>query len=318
MLISFAVPTFRRCESLRKCLRSILQDPDQDIEVVVSDNASPDGTQAVVAEFRDDVRLRYFRNEENIGMPRNVMETMRRCGGEYIFILTDDDCLRRGAIACLRSALSRHPEVGYLVSPIASVHEDDGRLRSVRNHFGGERLIRPGNSAALLAGRTAYILSRQVIRRDLIDFNFYGRVVQNGYFPCLVAADVARRAPVLCINEVMVWHRVGNIQHWNEFGKNWAEIYFRTHMDFIEALDLAYRVRGSLPPANGSRWRTRGVTDYARLPPGVGLLGFWRGRGMGCGWHALFRRIPRSLQIYSVALSICLLPVWIGRRLLGR
>jgi glycosyltransferase involved in cell wall biosynthesis len=310
MLISFIIPTYRRAKNLRRCLASVLADPDPRIEVVVNDNASPDETPAVVAEFAADPRIRYHRNLENIGMPRNVLETMRRAQGEYLFVLTDDDRLRAGAIPALRAALRANPMVGYVFSPVVSVREADERVIGGISPFDRDRRISPGPGAALLAGRTAYILSRQVIRRDAIDFAWFAKAVANAYFPCMVAAEIALRFPVLYVAEPMVWHCVNNVQHWNEFGKNWREIYHRTHMDYLDALRDTFRYHQLTAPRQVDRWQRQGVCDYSRLPVALGPFGMLVGRGIRSGCQALSARVPRRLMPLLILITVSACVQW--------
>lgn len=318
MLISFAIPTYRRAENLRRCLRSILEDDDQDIEVVVSDNASPDHTSEVVDFWRNDIRLRYTRNSENIGVRHNMLEAMRKCKGRYIFILTDDDFLRRGSMLRIRNAIQANPQAAYLISQVASVRESDGSISGVRRHFPQSRQLRPGPRAALFAGRTASILSRQIIRRDAIDFDFYERAVGNGYFPCMVAADMALHHPVAYVDEVQVWHAIGNVQHWNEFGRDWTEIYHRTHMDYLSALRDTFRWRRVGDNDCVRRWQIRAVRDYARLAPAVGIPGFLTRHGVGAGLSRLRAQgVPRDLVPFALVLALITTMVWMLRRLAG-
>ncbi|MFY7907629.1 MAG: glycosyltransferase family 2 protein, partial [Burkholderiaceae bacterium] len=69
--LSIVIPTFNRADMLGQALASALAQQDVDLEVVVSDNASTDHTAAVVAAHAGNPRLRYFRNETNLGMVAN-------------------------------------------------------------------------------------------------------------------------------------------------------------------------------------------------------------------------------------------------------
>src|SRR5690606_34849581 len=65
----------------------------ESLEVIVADDASPDDTAAVVADFGDP-RLRYHRNERNLGRVGNYRHTLERLArGKYVLNLDGDDWL---------------------------------------------------------------------------------------------------------------------------------------------------------------------------------------------------------------------------------
>lgn len=94
--ISVIIPTYNRASYLIAALDSALQQDYPNMEIIVADNASSDGTPEVIQSYvdRQITRLKYFRNENNIGMVGN----WRRClnqhaTGDWFLILSDDDYL---------------------------------------------------------------------------------------------------------------------------------------------------------------------------------------------------------------------------------
>ncbi len=92
--MSIMVPVFNRRPLLGDCLKSALAQTCRDLEVVVVDNASTDGTWEVCREFAGiDSRVRIFRNSENIGPVRNWQRCFREAQGRYGKLLFSDDVL---------------------------------------------------------------------------------------------------------------------------------------------------------------------------------------------------------------------------------
>jgi glycosyltransferase involved in cell wall biosynthesis len=89
-LVTIAIPTFNRASLLRGCVASALSQTYEKFEVLVSDNASTDGTSQVLAEFRDD-RLRTIRQGTNIGLLPNWNACLAEAKGDYVVFLSDDD-----------------------------------------------------------------------------------------------------------------------------------------------------------------------------------------------------------------------------------
>ena len=92
-LVSVGIPTYNRPVGLRRTLRLICGQTYQNIEIIVSDNASPDPeTRSVVEEFvARDERIKYFRQPSNIGALANFRFVLAKASGEYFMWAADDD-----------------------------------------------------------------------------------------------------------------------------------------------------------------------------------------------------------------------------------
>jgi glycosyltransferase involved in cell wall biosynthesis len=92
--VSILIPTFNRAEFLKAAITSALAQDYHNLEILISDNASSDETSQVVQPFLADPRVKYFRNETNIGMVRNWHKaTFERSTGDWFLLLSDDDIL---------------------------------------------------------------------------------------------------------------------------------------------------------------------------------------------------------------------------------
>jgi glycosyltransferase involved in cell wall biosynthesis len=95
--LSVLISTFNRRALLPRAVNSVLNQTFSDLELIIIDDCSSDGTQEVVKRIKDP-RLIYFRNERNVGsklgdrahMRKFIYEMMR---GEYFLYLCDDDYL---------------------------------------------------------------------------------------------------------------------------------------------------------------------------------------------------------------------------------
>ena len=90
--LSVCIPTYNRVGYLKKCLKSVLSQVSDEVEVIVQDNCSTDGTEAWMRTVSDP-HLRYFRNPENVGLVNNVIQIISNARGQYVYMLTDDDYL---------------------------------------------------------------------------------------------------------------------------------------------------------------------------------------------------------------------------------
>lgn len=92
--VSIIIPTYNRAHYLPQVVESALRQDYANLEVLLLDNASMDGTADVAARYGKDSRFRYTRNETNIGMVRNWRYGLyERAKGEWFLLLSDDDYL---------------------------------------------------------------------------------------------------------------------------------------------------------------------------------------------------------------------------------
>lgn len=104
--VSVIIPTFNRSAYLQEAISSVLAQ-DADFELIVVDNASSDNTAAVVAAF-DDGRIRYHRQERDVGSVRNSQTGLALAQGEYAAFLFDDDTWHPDFLAKTGAALDAH------------------------------------------------------------------------------------------------------------------------------------------------------------------------------------------------------------------
>ena len=91
-LITIGIPTYNRALLLKECVTGALAQSYQNIEVLVSDNASTDDTLAVLSSIND-TRLRVITNPKNLGAVENFSKCIREATGDYLVLLSDDNFL---------------------------------------------------------------------------------------------------------------------------------------------------------------------------------------------------------------------------------
>lgn len=109
-LLTIAIPTYNRRKELELLLSvlapQLVSHPE--IELYISDNASPDDTPALVQRFQSEgLVVRYHRHSENIGSDANFLSCFRAARGKYFWLFGDDDIILPGTIDNLLSHLNR-------------------------------------------------------------------------------------------------------------------------------------------------------------------------------------------------------------------
>ncbi|MBH8565024.1 glycosyltransferase family 2 protein [Nostoc sp. CENA67] len=109
-LVSVVIPTYNRPEYLKQAIASAIQQTYQNIEIIVSDNCSPENPQPIIESFNDK-RIRFWRQQQNIGMLANQMHAFKMAQGKYVASLHDDDMWNEDFLAKLVPPLEENPEL---------------------------------------------------------------------------------------------------------------------------------------------------------------------------------------------------------------
>lgn len=134
-LLTIGIPTFNRAANLSILLEAIggeVRNSDY-IEVIISDNASTDGTDHVCDRARASwPRLTVLRQTTNIGPERNFMELIRAAAGDYFWLIGDDDLPKIGTIRKIVDLLiSKEPDLLYLGSEWVPLIKDNRQGQGV-------------------------------------------------------------------------------------------------------------------------------------------------------------------------------------------
>jgi glycosyltransferase involved in cell wall biosynthesis len=109
-LVSVIIPTYNRPEYLKLAIASAVKQTYQNIEIIVSDNCSPENPQAIVESFQDS-RIRFWRQQQNVGMLANQQYAFKMARGKYVASLHDDDMWNEDFLAKLVPLLEENLEL---------------------------------------------------------------------------------------------------------------------------------------------------------------------------------------------------------------
>lgn len=91
-LVSIGLPVYNGAQFLRKTLDSLLGQTYENLELIVSDNASTDGTGEICQEYAGrDYRIHYYRNAANLGAAVNTNRVFALSSGDYFMWASDED-----------------------------------------------------------------------------------------------------------------------------------------------------------------------------------------------------------------------------------
>jgi glycosyltransferase involved in cell wall biosynthesis len=136
--VTIITPNYNHARYLPQRLESILSQTYRDFELIVLDNASTDGSRAVIESYLHDPRARAVFNERNNGSPYKQWDLgLRLAKGEYVWIAESDDYAEPTLLGTLVDRLDRHPNVGLAMCQ-SWIVDQDGRI--IHNYIDHLRL----------------------------------------------------------------------------------------------------------------------------------------------------------------------------------
>lgn len=128
--ISVALPVYNGERYLGAAIESVLAQTRADFELVICDNASTDGSDAIARGYAArDPRIRCFRNDKNIGAARNFCRAFELSGGRYFRWLAADDLMASAALERCAAVLDAQPDVVLASTAAEMIGEHGERLR---------------------------------------------------------------------------------------------------------------------------------------------------------------------------------------------
>jgi glycosyltransferase involved in cell wall biosynthesis len=122
-LVSIITPSYNQSSFLEETIRSVLEQKDQDVELVVVDGGSTDGSVDIIKKYAD--RLAWWVSEKDSGQADAINKGFVHAHGEIVAWLNSDDYYLPGAISAVVKAFAVHPEAAMIYGNMLAVDEHD-------------------------------------------------------------------------------------------------------------------------------------------------------------------------------------------------
>jgi glycosyltransferase involved in cell wall biosynthesis len=221
--LSICIATRNRAGFIGATLESIVCQATDQVEIVVLDGASTDDTEPVVRRYQERFpRLRYLRQETNMGVDRDFATAVDLAQGAYCWLFSDDDVLKPGAIRVVLDAI-RHDYA--LIIANAEVRNADLSevLEAKRLPFTTNKTYKPIENQLLLTDTLDYLtfIGCVIIKRQV-----WGAREKEKYFGSFfIHVGIIFQRPLpddaLAIAEPLVSIRYGNAMWLNKYFEIW-------------------------------------------------------------------------------------------------
>lgn len=140
-LVTICIPVYNGQDYIGLTIKSVLSQSYKNTELLIVNNASTDETEKKIKSFSD-LRIRYIKNEKNIGMKGNWNKAVKEARGEFVKLLPADDLLYSDCIEKQVQAFIANLEANIsIVCCGRDIIDGNGRVLLKRSFFGFHGVI---------------------------------------------------------------------------------------------------------------------------------------------------------------------------------
>ena len=207
--VSVIVPIYNQLSFTRETVESVLAQDHQNIELVLSDDGSTDGTSEVLREYaaQEPERVKMVASDENTGIAGAFNRALDAHRGDYIAWLGGDDVMLPGKLSRQVAALQLHPEAIGCCHDAEVFDSDSGRAYGrFTEVYNGRLGVRDGGVELLLDPGYMMLPSTMMVRSSAVgDLRFDQRIrVSNDW---LFDIELFQRGLIIGMDDVLARYR---------------------------------------------------------------------------------------------------------------
>jgi glycosyltransferase involved in cell wall biosynthesis len=211
--MSLGLPVHNGENFLEQSLDSLLAQTYSDFELIISDNASTDGTADICKAYAArDSRIKYVRQEKNLGAAENFNFVFRRSSGEFFKWATHDDLLAPTFLECCLEVLEARDDVVLVFTLGQDIDENGSIVRTYPPRKATDELNRVERFRSVAVWRQPVIPVFGVMRREtLAKTRLIGKYTGSD---TPLIAEMALRGKIYEVPEYLFFYRVHPDQSW--------------------------------------------------------------------------------------------------------
>ena len=224
--VSVGIPVYNGEKFLAQALDSILPQTFTDFEIIIADNASSDRTREICLQYEQkDKRIRYYRNNTNVGAAPNHNLLVDLAKGEYFKWAAYDDRIAPEFLSRCVEILDTHPDV-VLCLPMT------GRIDEHGNYLGEDVYVQGVDEANLIRRFSTFALHSRTgsFNYGLMRASTLSRTSLHGSFPSsdlVFQAELALYGRFYIVPEILFFRRSHPAQSTKgSLSKEWARRHF--------------------------------------------------------------------------------------------
>jgi len=237
--LSIGLPVYNGEKFLPCTLDSILGQDFTDYELIISDNASTDGTRSICQQYAArDSRIQYFRNDSNIGAAANYRTVFDRSSADLFKWASHDDVHLQGFLRRCVEALDQAPLNVVLVAPKSELIDENGARITKEGWFVESLNVRsslPHQRAAVVVSNVNWATAQfGVFRAEALR--------KTRFIDSFVASDYVLLMELALIGEI--WE-IPEVLFQRRFHAGISTKVNKTRTDFLQWFDPSLKARGA-------------------------------------------------------------------------
>lgn len=247
-LVSVCIPTHNAAKFISLTLDSILNQSYQNIEIIIGDNASTDNTEEIIKQYlKKDNRIKYYKNEENLGYSNNCNKLISLSTGDYISIYHSDDIYDIFMIEKEVEVLEKNQQLGGVFT-LAKFIDKNGkslpdRVFPVESKGKSLSIVDLDEfiKNILIKGGSSFFCPTSMVRKEIYkEFEGYDNLLK--YIEDQdMWARILTKYPMGIINEKLISYRIHDKQgssHYLDINRSEISIIIRHIESFLKNYDL--------------------------------------------------------------------------------
>ena len=141
--ISIITPSYNQAEFLERTILSVLNQNYPDLEYIIIDGGSSDGSVDIIRKYED--KIAYWVSEPDRGQTNAINKGLRRASGDWVTWQNSDDIFYPGVFWDLAKSVARYPKVDLIIGNVMLIDSFDRELRYIQ-------YVNPNHGALLAEG----------------------------------------------------------------------------------------------------------------------------------------------------------------------
>lgn len=181
MLLSICIAVYNQIELVRENISEIVKYKGDDIEIVVSDDCSTEPIEEMLLDFGDS-RIKYFCTAVNKSHDGNILNGLRNCRGDYVFLFRSKDIIIPEKIEEVKETIKTYPKASYF---LFSALDENYRKRLTLE----DKIFTKNEEAQNAHDKLLVHPSGQIYKRSFLRLSLYEQYIDK-YFPKFNGCDV--------------------------------------------------------------------------------------------------------------------------------
>jgi len=225
VLVSVIVPVYNGELFIKECLDSIISQNFDELEILVSDDASTDNTKFILDEYLENKKIKIFFQKTNLGITENCNFLLKKATGKYICFFAGDDIMLPNKISKQFLFMESNKNLSFSYHLVDIFNSDTGKSIAITNHQKSSKTVDVNNIIREMGIPASMSM---MVRKSMLPNNLFDKKF-NYLSDWLMQIELSINGNIGHINQVLCRYR--------KYGDNNGKDISLYEHEFIDLLD---------------------------------------------------------------------------------